>query len=142
MTYERKYMDDKNLTNPLEELFTDASSNIDPAELLALLKPFIAINRENKKVIFTPSGLTVSATKKIILFLLSKKVLKLLSLIEQESVSPSEMKDEFSRNMPSGTIDSTLKRLSDSGLVQGEEGKYFVPDFNFVKIKELFYGKK
>lgn len=135
-------MVDKNLANPLEELFTDVSSNIDQAELLAVLKPYLAINRDTKRIIFTPEGLKVNAVKKIVLLLLAKKALKLLALLEQESISPSEMKEEFGKNMPSGTIDSTLKRISDSGMVKGDEGRYFIPDFNFPQIKELFYGKK
>jgi len=135
-------MDDKINHNPLEELFTDASGHLEPSELLALLKPYIGINREKHTIVYTPEGLALNASKKIILLLLGKKALKLLSVSENEAISPKEMKDEFGRNMPSGTIDSTLKRLFDQGYIQAEKGQYFVPDFIFPKIKEFIYGKK
>lgn len=135
-------MNDKINQNPLQELFTDASGYIEPGELLAILKSYIGINRQKHTIIFTPEGLALNASKKIILLLLGRKALKLLSIVESEAISPKEMKDEFGRNMPSGTIDSTVKRLSDQGYIQGEEGKYFVPDFIFPKIKEFIYGKK
>ncbi|MDO8557203.1 MAG: hypothetical protein Q7R98_01955 [Candidatus Jorgensenbacteria bacterium] len=134
-------MADKSNKNPLEELFTDSSNHINPSELLAILKPFIGINRQNNKVIFTPEGLLLKPNKKIILFLLSKKVLCLLGTVPSESVAPRDIKNEFSKNIPAGTVDVTIKRLSDTGLIKGEQAKYYIPDFNFPKIKEMFTSK-
>jgi hypothetical protein len=134
-------MVDKLNKNPLEDLFTDSSNNINPEELLALMKPFIAINRQNNRVIFTPDGLLIKPNKKIILFLLSRKVLYLLGLLPSESVAPRDIKNEFSKNIPDGTVDVTIKRLSDTGLIKGDQGKYYIPDFNFPKIKEMFIIK-
>jgi len=134
-------MADKPNKNPLEELFTDSSNHIDPNELLALLKPFIGINRQNNKVIFTPEGLILKPNKKIILFLLSRKVLYLLGALSSEALAPRDIKSEFSKNIPAGTIDVTIKRLSDTGLIKGDQGKYYIPDFNFPKIKEMFITK-
>lgn len=134
-------MVDKKNKNPLEELFTDSSNHIEPTQLLALLKPFIGISRQNNKVIFTPEGLLLKPNKKIILFLLSRKALYLLGALPSESVVPRDIKGEFTKNIPGGTVDVTIKRLSDSGIIKGEQGKYYIPDFNFPKIKEMFNNK-
>jgi hypothetical protein len=134
-------MEEKNNKNPLSELFTDASHNIDPKQLTEVLKPYLAINRSNNNILFTPDGLALGAGKKIILFLLSRKALFTLGAITDEAVAPKEIKAAFQKNMPAGTIDGTLKILTDSGLVKGDDGKYFVPDFNFPKIKIMLAVK-
>ncbi|HEY5259283.1 MAG TPA: hypothetical protein VIJ46_01455 [Rhabdochlamydiaceae bacterium] len=134
-------MEEKNNKNPLSELFTDATHNIDPKQLAEVLKPYLAINRSNNKILFTPEGLTLNASKKIILFLLSRKALLALGAITEEAVTPKEVKAAFQNNMPDGTIDANLKRLSDSGLVKGDDGKYLVPDFNFSKMKVMLAVK-
>jgi hypothetical protein len=124
--------------NPLEELFTDAGSQIDPASLVVLLKPFLRINRENQRILFTPPGMTITANNKIILFILARKVTHLQGLSESDSVTPKEIKEELGKNIPSGTIDAALKRLSERGPLKGQDGKYFIPDFNFPQVQEIF----
>lgn len=124
--------------NPLEELFTDTGSQIDPASLVSLLKPFLRINRENRRILFTPLGMTITANNKITLFILARKVTHLQGLSESDSVTPKEIKEELGKNIPSGTIDAALKRLSERGPLKGQDGKYFIPDFNFLQVQEIF----
>ena len=131
-------MVDKTDNNPLEELFTDSGSQIEPASFVALLKPFLRINRENRRILFTPLGMTITASNKIILFILARRVTHLQGLSESDSVMPKEIKEELGKNIPSGTIDATLKRLSERGPLKGQGGKYFIPDFNFPQVQEIF----
>jgi len=131
-------MDDKKKNNILDELFTDSSNHLDPKELLDLLKPFIGLNRGNNEIIFTPKGVILKTNKKIILIFLAKKVLYLLAIISTELVKPKEIKEEFKNNIPGGTIDATIKRLADKGILKNSEGGYFIPDFNFPIIKRIF----
>ena len=131
-------MTDKNKSNPLEELYTDAAGQINPSDLMLVLKPFIRIHRETNTVIYTPTGMALPANKKIILFFLAKKALYLLGAIPSEFIKPKDIKIEFGKNIPAGTIDATLKRLSEKGPVKGREGKYFIPDFNFSQIQDIF----
>lgn len=131
-------MMDKNKNNPLEELYTDVGGQINPSDLLLILKPFLRIHRETSTVIYTPTGMGLPANKKIILLLLAKKALYLLGAIPSEFMAPKEIKIEFGKNIPSGTIDGTLNRLSENGPVKSQGGKYFIPDFNFSQVQELF----
>lgn len=131
-------MVDKKTSNPLEELYTDSTGQIDPAELLLILKPFIRIHRETQVVIFTPAGMALPATKKIIILFLARKTLYLLGDIQSEFITPKDIKIEFGKNIPTGTIDATLKRLSERGPIRGQSGQYFIPDFNFPQVKEIF----
>lgn len=82
--------------------------------------------------------MTITASNKIILFILSRKVTHLQGLSESDSVTPKEIKEELGKNIPSGTIDAALKRLSERGPLKGQGGKYFIPDFNFTQVDEIF----
>ncbi len=131
-------MVDKNTQNPLDELYTDSKSQIEPAALAAILKPFLRINRENKTLLFTPAGIKLTANNKIILFLLARKAMHLQGFIDSDVVAPKEIKAELVREIPSGTIDVGIKRLSEKGPLKGRDGKYFIPDFNFSQVEEIF----
>ena len=130
-------MADKKIGNPLEELYTD-NSQIDMASLLSILKPFIRLHRETGAVIFTPLGISLSANKKIVLLFLAKKALFLLGATPSEFLAPKDVKLEFGKNIPPGTIDAALKRFSEKGPLRGQDGKYFVPDFNLPQVQEIF----
>jgi len=129
---------DKKIDNPLDELFTDERSQIDPASLAAILRPFLRINKENKRVIFTPQGMDITANNKIILFVLARKVMFLQGVSESDSVRPKEIKEELGKNIPAGTIDAGLKYLSEKGPLKGQDRKYFIPDFNFPQVEKIF----
>ena len=128
----------KKTGNPLDELFTDAKSQINPASLSAVLKPFLRINKENKRVIFTPKGMNITANNKIILFVLARKAMFLQGVSESDSVRPKEIKEELGKSIPAGTIDAGLKYLSEKGPLKGQDRKYFIPDFNFPQVEEIF----
>lgn len=130
-------MVDKNNQNPLEELYTD-SGQVDQGALLLILKPLIRLHRDTGTVIFTQAGMNLSANKKILLLLLAKKALYLLGAIPSEFLAPKEVKLEFGKNIPHGTIDATLKRFLERGPLKAQDGKYFIPDFNFYQVQEIF----
>jgi hypothetical protein len=128
----------KKISNPLDELFTDAGSQIDPASLAAILKPFLRINKENKRILFTPKGMNITANNKIILFVLARKAMFLQGVSESDWISPKEIKEELGKSIPAGTIDAALKHLSEKGPLKGQDRKYFIPDFNFPQVEEIF----
>lgn len=131
-------MDNKKISNPLDELFTDSKSQIEPAAITKILKPFLRINRENNRVLFTPEGMKITASNKITLFILACKAMHMQGVIDSESVTPKEVKEELGKNIPAGTIDAALKRLSEKGPIKGQNGRYFIPDFNFPQVEEIF----
>ena len=131
-------MEDKKNSNPLDELFTNSSSQIEPVALAGTLKPFLRINSESKQVLFTPTGMNITANNKIILFILARKVMHIQGMIDSEPVAPKDIKKELGRNIPSGTIDAALKHLSEKGPIKSRNGKYFIPDFNFPQVQDIF----
>lgn len=131
-------MADKNNNNPLDELFTDSGNQIDPANIVNILKPMLRINRDTQKVLFTPKGMKLTASNKIILFVLAKKVSFIQGIATNEEVTPKEIKEELGKNIPAGTIDASIKRLSENGPLKGQSGKYFIPDFNFEQVEQIF----
>jgi hypothetical protein len=129
-------MTDMKDANPLEELYTDALSQIEPAALATILKPYVRINRENKNIIFTHDGMALTANNKIILFLLARKVMFINKEITSEAIAPKDIKSGL--NLPAGTIDAALKQLSEKGPLRGEKRKYLIPDFNFNQVQGIF----
>ena len=135
--YYNSIMVDKNISNPLEELYTD-SGQIDQEALFTILNPFLRLHRETKTIIFTQTGMGLYANKKLLLLFLAKKALYLLGDIPSELLSPKEIKSEFDKNIPPGTIDGALKRFLERGPLKVQNGKYFIPDFNFIQVQEIF----
>lgn len=131
-------MEHKKNSNPLDELFTNSSSQIEPVVLAGILKPFLRINSERKQVLFTPTGMNITANNKIILFILARKVMHIQGLVGSEPVAPKDIKKELEGNIPAGTIDAALKHLSEKGPIKGQNGKYFIPDFNFSQVQDIF----
>lgn len=117
---------------PFDELFTKADE-VDPAELVSLLKPYVRINEESNLIFFTDEGYCLSLTDKIALFLLAKKVLRLVGKIEAEETSPKEIITET--KLSRGSVHPTLKRLLESRIIVGSGGKYFVPNHQIPKLK-------
>ena len=120
----------------LKKLLTD-KEEIDSEELYNLLSPYVKINQEGKKVIFLDKAHNSSLKNKILLFLLGKKVLFLLNIIESDKISPSTIIEET--GLPKGSVLPTLKILREAkgGNLIGSDktGKYFINNYQFSKIK-------
>lgn len=130
-------MAEKNADNPLSEIFTDSTSQVDPKSIVAILKPFLRINRKDGSIFFTPNSTRLTAKKKILLFVLARKASYMQGIVESEWVTPKEVKSEL-ENIPSGTIDSAIKLLSEKGPLRGKDGKYCVPDLAFAQVEQAF----
>ncbi len=81
--------------------------------------------------------MALTANNKIIVFILARKAMHMQKLVDSDSVAPKDLKEEFGRDVPHGTIDAGLKRLSERGPIRGQGGRYFLPDFNFAQVQEL-----
>lgn len=123
----------------LDEIFTD-EKEIDVELLGAILKGLVKINSETNTVFFTSDFQErLTLTDKILLFLLSRKALKIKGKIENEEVTPSEIISET--DLKSGSVHPSLKILKKSGLLVAKGGKYFVPNHQLYKIKRQFEEK-
>ncbi len=129
-------MHDQN--DPLAKLF-DITPLENQRELLAnTIFPFARIDGETLEVRFTEEGEQLTVREKLLLFLLTRKVLVIGNKITQEEVSPSDI--EKSTGIPGGTIRPVLRKLLDERLVRDENG-YIVPNTRIKDINKILAKK-
>jgi len=125
--------------NSFERLFTNQKA-IDPAELTAILEPFVRINRETLEIFFTDKGHCLKVPQRVILFLLAKKVLKITEKIDKEETTPKEIFNET--RIKKGSIDPTIKQLREKGWIIRLGGGYLVPGYQLPKLKKEFFKEE
>ena len=121
----------KNL-EALEELFTD-KDEVDTSDLVSILSPYIRIRKEDDRIIFLDEGHRATVRKKVLIFLLAKKVLFLLGKIDSEFVAPKEI--IFETKLSRGSVLPTMMKLKNE-YVSAVDGKYFIPNHKIVKLKD------
>lgn len=124
------------MTNdPLDDIFTN-EQEVDPKMLAEILRPFVKINVESNAVIFTEEGFSLPVTHKVLLFLVVRKALKFRNKVDLEEVSPAEIISET--GLKTGSVHPALKFLREKGLVMSKNGKYFLANYQLIKIKSMF----
>lgn len=116
----------------LEELFTDRDE-VDAGDLVQLLSPYVRIRKEDDRIVFLDEGHRATVRKKVILFLLAKKVLFLLGKAETEFIAPKEIISET--KLSRGSVLPAMMKLKND-FVSAVEGKYYIPNHKIVKLKD------
>lgn len=119
----------------LIQLLTD-DNDVDANDLFALLSPFIKINKSSKNIIFLDSTLNHPLKNKVLLFLLGKKALFLLGLIETDRIKPKDIIEET--GISKGSILPnlmTLKSPKGGSLVTSDSVGYYITSHQVSKIK-------
>lgn len=125
--------------NAFEKIFTDQKA-VDPEELCAILEPFVRINRETLEIFFTDEGHSLTVPKRIVLFLLAKKVLRITGKVEREEMAPKEIFD--ATKIKKGSIDPAIKQLRDRGWIIRLGKGYLVPGYQLPKLKREFFKEE
>jgi hypothetical protein len=114
-----KIMENKGIS--IETLFTD-SGPFEEKEVIEVIHPFVTIQRTSNEIFFKEADLT--SDLKILIFALTKKLLKHNNLIESEFITAPEVNKKT--GLKKGTIDPTIKKLKDNGYLVGK-GEYEIP---------------
>lgn len=122
--------------DPLSNLLMD-SEQVDRESLARALQDYVGIDGKSGKVVLKPGFNKLSARKKMIAYLLGKKVSKLLGKIENELTSPKDIPTET--GVPRGTVNPKLREISDARLVsQTKDGEYYIESHQILScIAEL-----
>lgn len=121
--------------DPLEDLLVD-EGEINKELLAALLAPYVRLSRDTASVILTATGRALSNKPKIIVYLLARKALRALSLIESEGASTGDVTNNT--GIPGGSVRPTLRNLlRDTLVAQTDEGDYYVPVYALEAAKAL-----
>lgn len=130
-------MDDQK--SPIDELFTD-SEPLDTTMVVNSLKRFIRIKRESHEIFFTDEGNEVSILKRILIFGLGKKLLKLEQYIDSESFSAKEITERL--QLKKGTVDGLFNNLRSKSYILGSGSDYLIPNYKINNILTLLEAKK
>jgi len=122
--------------DPLSNLLLD-SEEIDRASLARALQDYVGVDSKSGKVVLKPGFNKLSARKKVLAYLLGKKVAKILGKIENELTAPKDIPIET--GIPRGTVNPKLRELSDARLVsQTKDGDYFIESHQILNcVNEL-----
>lgn len=129
-------MTDQNST--IDELFTD-SDPLDTTTIIGALKRFIRIKRETHEIFFTEEGNKLSILKRILIFGLGKKLLKIEKYIETESFSAKEIADRL--QLKKGTVDGLFNSLRGKSYILGSASEYMIPNYKIGDILNLLEEK-
>ena len=129
-------MEDGQNSNPLLRLVA-GNEPIDLELLANILEPYVQLHTEPPHPEYTWDGEHLNNKKKILAYLLARKALLELHLIETDKVSPSTI--EADTKIPGGSIRPVLKDLREKKLVRENDG-YFVPNNAIKQVQKLFEG--
>lgn len=107
----------------MEELYTD-TGGFDHERAVQVLKNILNIQRGEHMVFFKPE-VALKAEDKVLAFAMVKKLLKMDGVEESSSISGKEVKKQT--DVKEGTVDFTMKKLKEDGLLAGSGSNYEIP---------------
>ena len=110
-------------TSLLEGLYTD-TGGFDAERAATVLKGLLTIQRGTHAVFFK-KGSTLKQEEKILAYMVVKKLLKNEGAAESSGVSGKEIKTQTA--VKSGTVDASIKKLREEGLITGSGTNYEIP---------------
>ncbi len=122
--------------DPLDKLIVEKDANNFSLDLLAsTLQNFVKFTKEGE-IIFDGTFYALPEWKKIIIYLLSRKVISIKKLIPEfeEGVAPKEISEIMGVASKSVSRDLATKLKT---LVRNENSKYKIPNYNIQKSAEM-----
>ena len=123
----------------IEELYSD-SGPVNAQLIVSAIKSFIKVQREGNKIFLSEKGIASKSYIKILVYGLTKKLLKLEATIEAESISAKEVSEEL--NVKKGSVDPTFSVLRKKGFIIGSGTNYTIPNDKILKIVEILNNYK
>ena len=129
-------MDDQN--SAINDLFTD-NEPIDKVSIVNVLKKFIRIKKESNEIFLTDIGNELNVVKRILVFGIGKKLLKMENYIETDSFSAKEVAEKL--QLKKGTVDASFNTLRTKGYILGSGSEYIIPNYKISDILVLLEEK-
>jgi len=117
----------------LDTLVVDEDMYIDKGILANVLKDYLRITKSAQII---PEALfyELNNEKKVILYLLARKVMKIKGIVEVEGVGPSQISKDI--GLPVGSVKTVTYKIGKT-LLKSEGGSYIVPNYNLKRVTEL-----
>lgn len=121
------------MNDEFKDLFVKEDETLNKKILNDTLKPYIELTKDGS-IIFKEEFYNLQPKKKIIIYILAKKVLKETGIIENERVGVKVISD--STGIAYGTVGRNLRVFFEEGTLKQEENEYFLPNYNLMKVSE------
>ena len=123
------------MSDPLDELIVDECEALDKNLLASIVTGYVRITKTGE-VLFDKSFYNLPQAKKVVLCLLSRKIIKIKNLIDnfEEGIRPAEI-SKLTGIKPknvTGYLSNDLK-----GLTISSKGAHIIPNYNLYKCEEL-----
>jgi len=128
------------MTDPLDKFIVDEGTAVDVKLLAQLIDGFFQFTKTGE-VIFERKFVQQSESKKVLLLLLGRKVIKYKNLITnyKEESGPKELSDQL--GIESKQVSKYLAREL-RNIVKSKNKAYYVPNYNLYKCEELLKNDK
>ncbi len=127
-----------NTTLTIDDLYTDAGA-FDEQKVLQALRSKVAFTKTNE-ILFLVDPSKMTANEAIILYALSKKLLKLHSKVDSDIVTTVELADKLKINR--STLGVTVMRLKeDRKMLISADGGYELPTFKVEEALSVLASK-
>ena len=117
----------------IEELYTD-SGGFNAERAVSILKALNISVQRGEHTVFFKKDLALKAEDKILAFSLIKKLLKSEGVVDSSSVSGKDIKTQT--ELKAGTVDATMKKLRQDGLLVGSGSSYDIPAHQVETVVE------
>lgn len=120
----------------LDKLIVNENETANISLLASLIEGKIKFAKEDGEIIFEKGFYDLKDWQKILIYLLGRKVILIKKLKKEfdEKISPKDISDNL--GMPSKSISKYAARDL-RGLIKSDKGKYFIPNYNLYKCKEV-----
>lgn len=122
----------------IDDLYSDVGS-FDEEAVLRTLKGKVVVTKENK-IVFSIDPTKLKAREAILLYMLTKKALKLNQRIDDELTKSAEIAEKT--KLRDNTIRVTMNRLKEKSLLIQSGSGYEIPAFKVTEVLNSLGGNQ
>lgn len=123
--------------DPLQDLVSDSTEDIDRVQLAGLLKAYVAFSKDGE-LTFLPAFYKLGNTSKVLVILTAQKARHLLfgEVYTSEALSSAEI--IALDVMAEGSVKSTVKRLLEKtyDIKKNSDKKYYIPNYQLSSLRQ------
>jgi DNA-binding MarR family transcriptional regulator len=123
----------KHTKRPLDDVFI-SRDEIGQSLLRDVLIKYVKINEESMSVIPTLEYEKLKEKQKVLIYLLSRKALKLRDMVEHEHMTPTEISK--TSGVKIGTVKPVVRKYFKDNLLKKNKNGYFIPDYALERVKK------
>ena len=123
----------------LDEIFVGKNELANKRVMVKIIKPYASIDGEGI-ISFEEEYYGLSFWKKILIYLVCKKAMKIRGISETEEAGPKEISEKAEISLDSAKNISRERKLR--GILKKNKKGYYILNYKLRKVKELLVGNE